>query len=188
MDKERIKFAVRELLIAIGEDPDREGLRETPERVSNMYGEIFAGLETSPQSVLKFFGESYNEEMVVVKDIPFYSMCEHHLLPFYGTASICYIPASGKLLGLSKIARLVDICAKRPQLQERLGTEIIEILENDAQALGAAILIKAEHLCMNMRGIKKPGTKTVTTSFSGILKTDDKARKEALQLLTLQSD
>lgn len=186
MDKERIKFAVRELLIAIGENPDREGLKETPERVSNMYSEIFEGLETSPKTVLKFFGESCNEGMVVVKDIPFYSMCEHHLLPFYGFASICYIPAPGKLLGLSKLARIVDICAKKPQLQERLGAEIIDILENDAQALGVAILIKAEHLCMNMRGIKKPGTKTVTTSFVGILKTDDKIRKEALQLLTLE--
>lgn len=188
MDKERIRFAVRELLIAIGEDPDREGLKETPERISNMYSEIFAGLETSPQSVLKYFGESCTEEMVVVKDIPFYSMCEHHLLPFYGTASICYIPAPGRLLGLSKLARVVDICAKKPQLQERLGAEIVNILENDAQAIGAAILIKAEHLCMNMRGIRKPGTKTVTTCFAGIFKTDDKARKEALQLLSLEID
>jgi GTP cyclohydrolase IA len=188
MDKERIKFAVRELLLAIGENPDREGLRETPERVSKMCSELFAGLNTEPKSVLKFFGERFNDDMVVVKDIPFYSMCEHHLLPFYGTASICYIPAPNKLLGLSKLARVVDICAKKPQLQERLGSEIVDTLEKDAQAYGAAILIKAEHLCMNMRGIKKPGSKTVTTCFSGVFKTDNKARKEALQLLTFSSN
>ncbi len=185
VDKKRIEAAVREILMAVGEDPDREGLAETPSRVAKMYEEIFAGLHTSPADVMKYFDESYSEEMVVVKDIPFYSLCEHHLLPFFGVAHILYIPSPGNLLGLSKLARLVDIVAKKPQLQERIGREIADALANEADALGVAVVIEAEHLCMTMRGIRKPGSKTVTSTFRGKIKEDATLRKEAMDLIRL---
>ena len=146
MDKARIEKAVREILIAIGEDPDREGLVETPKRVANMYEEIFAGLDSDPHRLLKVFDEGDNDEMVVVRDIPMYSMCEHHLLPFIGKAHIAYIPAEGKVIGLSKLARIVSDFAKRPQLQERLTSQIADFLEENLSPKGVAVVVEAEHL------------------------------------------
>jgi|GEM_PF-2711677 GTP cyclohydrolase I len=157
MDKARIEKAVREILIAIGEDPDREGLVETPKRVANMYEEIFAGLDSDPHRLLKVFDEGDNDEMVVVRDIPMYSMCEHHLLPFIGKAHIAYIPADGKVIGLSKLARIVSDFAKRPQLQERLTSQIADFLEENLSPKGVAVVVEAEHLCMTMRGARAAG-------------------------------
>ncbi len=183
MDKERIENAVREILAAVGEDPDRPGLLETPARVARMYEEIFSGLDDNPEKHLKLFDEG-SEEMVVVRDIPLYSMCEHHLLPFIGKAHIAYIPSDGKVLGLSKLARIVDTFAKRPQLQERLTGQIADFLNDSLNPLGVAVVIEAEHLCMTMRGIKASGAQTRTSALRGIMRNDAKTRAEALSLLT----
>lgn len=183
IDKERIKAAVTEILFAIGENPDREGLKETPDRVARMYEEIFAGLYKDAREEVKIFQEENHEEMIVVKDIPLYSVCEHHLLPFIGIAHIAYIPKKGRILGLSKVARIVDTLAKRPQLQERLTTEIAEVIMETINPLGVAVVVQAEHLCMTMRGIKKPGAKTVTSALRGNIKTDARTRSEALALI-----
>ena len=182
INKDRIRKAVREILIGIGEDPEREGLIETPDRVADMYDEIFAGIHTDPLDEVKLF-EEYHDEMVFVKDIPLYSMCEHHLLPFTGVAHVVYIPANHKILGLSKIARIVDTISKKPQLQERLCGEIADFIMKAASAIGVAVIIEAEHLCMTMRGIRKPGAKTVTSALRGRMKTDAKTRLEALTLI-----
>ena len=184
MDRERIKNAVRELLIGIGEDPDREGLLETPDRVARMYEEIFSGLSYQPERDVKVFTERQNDEMILVKDISFYSVCEHHLLPFFGTAHVAYIPRDGKILGLSKIARIVDGFAKKPQLQERLTAEIADFMKRAIDPQGVAVVVEAEHLCMTMRGIKKPGAKTQTSALRGIMKSDARTRAEAIGLLT----
>lgn len=170
MDKQRIENAVREILIAIGEDPDREGLLETPKRVANMYEEIFAGLEANPERHLKIFNEGNNDEMVVVRDIPLYSMCEHHLLPFVGKAHIAYIPSEGKVIGLSKLARIVDDYARRPQIQERLTSQVADFLEEHLQPKGVAVVIEAEHFCMTMRGARAAGAKTQTSALRGMMK------------------
>jgi len=183
VDKNRVENAVKELLYAIGENPEREGLQETPKRVAEMYEEIFCGLSEDPKEVLKCFDEDFCEEMVVVKDISFHSMCEHHLLPFYGFAHICYIPAPGHLLGLSKLARIVELYARRPQLQENMGSQIADLLEREAKAQGVAVVIEAEHMCMSMRGVKKNGSKAITTALRGKIKTDPALRAEALSLL-----
>lgn len=183
VDKERAARAIRELLAAVGENPDRPGLQETPERVARMYEELFAGLERDPLEDVKLFGEGLPDELVVVRDIPFYSMCEHHLLPFYGQAHIAYLPRDGRILGLSKLARIVDTLARKPQLQERLTTEIADAVERAATPRGVAVVVVAEHLCMTMRGIKKPGAKTVTSRSIGELKTDAALRAEAAALL-----
>lgn len=183
IDKERVRAAVREILIAIGEDPDREGLVETPDRVARMYEEIFAGLYTDPKDCIKVFQENTHEEMILVKDIPMYSVCEHHLLPFVGVAHVVYIPRKGKILGLSKLARIVDIIAKKPQLQERLTSEVADIIMNCINPLGVAVVVEAEHLCMTMRGVKKPGSKTVTSALRGIIKTDARTRSEVMSLI-----
>jgi len=183
IDKERIKAAVRELLIGIGEDPDREGLLETPDRVARMCEEISAGLHQDPKSVVKVFQEENHEEMVMVKDIPIYSICEHHLLPFIGVAHVVYIPRKGKILGLSKLARIVDIIARKPQLQERLGSEVANVIMESINPLGVAVVVEAEHLCMTMRGIKKAGSKTVTSALRGIIKTDARTRAEVMALI-----
>lgn len=186
IDKNRIENAVREILIAIGENPDREGLEETPKRISKMYEEIFAGLHTDPKDFIKIFHEDCTGDMVVVKDIQFYSMCEHHLLPFMGKAHVVYIPnEKGEILGLSKIGRIVDILSKKPQLQERLNTEIAETIENAIHPLGVSVVIEAEHLCMTMRGVRKPGSKTVTSSSRGLLKSNTELRKEAQTFIEL---
>ncbi|MBQ9945113.1 MAG: GTP cyclohydrolase I FolE [Clostridia bacterium] len=184
MDRERIKNAVREILIAIGEDPDREGLLETPDRVARMYEEVFRGLEEDPEQHLKIFTEEKNEEMVVVRDIPLYSMCEHHILPFVGKAHIAYIPGNGKVIGLSKLARIVDNFARRPQIQEKLTSQIADFLMEKLEPQGVAVVIEAEHLCMTMRGARAAGSKTTTSALRGSMRSDARTRAEALSLIT----
>ncbi len=184
MDKKRIEAAVREILIAIGEDPDREGLVETPSRVARMYEEIFSGLEDDATRHLKLFNESGNEEMVVVRDIPLYSMCEHHLIPFMGKAHIAYIPSDGKVIGLSKLARIVECFAKKPQLQERLTAQIADFLDENLNPQGVAVVVEAEHLCMTMRGARASGAQTRTSALRGTMRSDSKTRAEAMSLLT----
>jgi GTP cyclohydrolase I len=183
MDKKRIENAVREILIAIGENPEREGLIETPERVANMYEEIFSGLEDNPKELIKTFSTE-SHEMVTVRDIPLYSMCEHHLLPFIGKAHIAYIPRDGKIIGLSKLARIVKHFASRPQLQEKLTADIANFLEEELHPQGVAVLIEAEHLCMTMRGIRAAGAKTQTSALRGIILSDEKTRAEVMSLFS----
>ena len=183
MDKPRIEAAVRELLLAIGEDPDREGLQETPRRVAELYGEIFSGLEETPEKHVKLFNETKHDEMVTVRDIPLYSMCEHHLLPFIGVAHIAYIPRDGRVIGLSKLARIVNAFARRPQLQERLTAQLADFLEEKLEPQGVAVIIEAEHLCMTMRGVRAAGAKTQTSALRGRMKADPRARAEVLDLL-----
>lgn len=183
MDKERIENAVREILIAVGEDPNRAGLQETPRRVANMYEEMFAGLSQDPKQHLKLFDEKSNDEMVIVRDIPFSSMCEHHLLPFVGKAHIAYIPSNNKIIGLSKLARIVDNFAKRPQVQERLTHDIADFLDESLSPKGVAVIIEAEHMCMSIRGAKASGSKTQTSALRGIIRLDARTRAEALALL-----
>lgn len=183
IDKKRIEKAVHEILLAIGEDPKREGLIETPRRVADMYEEIFAGLSCDPITFAKVFCEGTSDEMVMVKDIPLYSMCEHHLLPFMGVAHVVYIPKNGKILGLSKIARIVDMIARKPQLQERLTSEIADTILKAVDCVGVAVVVEAEHLCMSMRGIKKPGSKTVTSALRGCIKSDARSRAEVMSLI-----
>lgn len=182
MDKERIENAVKEILIAVGEDPNREGLLETPKRVANMYEEIFAGLTEDPKQHIKLFDEQSNDEMVIVKDIPFYSMCEHHLLPFFGKAHIAYIPSDNKIIGLSKLARIVDNFAKKPQVQERLTSDVADFLNENLQPKGVAVIMEAEHMCMTMRGARAAGAKTQTSALRGIMRSDAKSRAEVLSL------
>lgn len=183
-DFERAEAAVRELLIAVGEDPDREGLKETPTRVAKSYQEIFSGLHTDPTAVLeKSFSEDH-QELVLVRDIPIYSTCEHHLVPFYGTAHIGYIPgADGRVTGLSKLARLADMYAKRPQVQERLTSQIADALMDRLGAHSAIVVIECEHLCMAMRGIRKPGATTTTSAVRGGFKTNASSRAEVISLI-----
>ncbi len=185
-DENKIKImnAVRDILEAVGEDPDRAGLIETPKRVANMYEEMFAGLDSDPKQHLKLFDESSNDEMVIVRDIPFSSMCEHHLLPFIGKAHIAYIPSNNKIIGLSKFARIVDNFAKRPQVQERLTSDIADFLNDNLQPKGVAVVIEAEHTCMTIRGAKASGSKTQTSALRGIMRNDASTRAEALALLT----
>ena len=184
IDKPRIEAAIRELLIGIGEDPDREGLQGTPDRVARACEEIFGGMQEDPGFyLLKQFNEPGNEDMVIVKDIPFASMCEHHLLPFTGRAHICYLPSEGKLTGLSKLARCVSGYARRPQLQERLTNQIADAIEDRLHARGVLVVLEAEHTCMCMRGVRAAGSVTVTSAVRGFLKTDLKAREEALNLI-----
>ena len=183
MDLERIERAVREILIAVGEDPDREGLVETPNRVARMYGEVFSGLHRDISKDIKIFTETGNDEMILIGDIPFYSMCEHHLLPFHGKAHVVYVPRNGKILGLSKVARIVDTLSRKPQLQERLTSEIADTIQQAVDALSVCVVIEAEHLCMTMRGIRKPGSKTVTSAMRGGCRSDARTRAEALALI-----
>ncbi|MER2136636.1 MAG: GTP cyclohydrolase I FolE [Arthrobacter sp.] len=183
VDQPRIARAVREILLAIGEDPDRDGLKETPARVAKSYAEIFAGLHQSPSDLLATTFDLDHEEMVLVKDIPFYSTCEHYLVPFHGSAHIGYIPShDGKVTGLSKLARLVDVYARRPQVQERLTTQIVDALMANLQPVGAIVVIECEHLCMSMRGVRKPGAKTVTSAVRGQLR-ETATRAEAMSLI-----
>ncbi|HHW43689.1 MAG: GTP cyclohydrolase I FolE [Thermoanaerobacteraceae bacterium] len=183
IDTEKIEKAVRMILEAIGEDPDREGLRETPVRVARMYKEIFCGLWEDPEIHLeKIFSEDH-EEMILVKDIPIYSMCEHHLLPFFGKAHVAYIPRRGRVTGLSKLARVVEGYAKRPQLQERLTTQIADSIMRRLNPQGVLVVIEAEHMCMTLRGIRKPGSKTVTSAVRGSFQRSEVTRAEALSLI-----
>jgi GTP cyclohydrolase I len=182
-DEKRAENAVRELLIAVGEDPDREGLRDTPARVARAYRELLAGLWQEPEDVLTTTFDLGHDEMVLVKDIEIVSLCEHHLLPFHGVAHIGYIPAeSGKITGLSKLARLVEVFARRPQVQERLTTQIADSLMRILEARGAIVVIEAEHMCMSVRGIRKPGAKTTTSAVRGQLR-DSTTRAEAMSLI-----
>ncbi|MFF5371929.1 GTP cyclohydrolase I FolE [Streptomyces sp. NPDC013187] len=182
-DEKRAENAVRELLIAVGEDPDREGLRETPARVARAYRELLAGLRQEPEDVLTTTFDLGHDEMVLVKDIEIVSLCEHHLLPFHGVAHVGYIPAeTGKITGLSKLARLVEVFARRPQVQERLTTQIADSLMKILEARGAIVVIEAEHMCMSVRGIRKPGAKTTTSAVRGQLR-DATTRSEAMSLI-----
>jgi GTP cyclohydrolase I len=183
-DGARAEAAIRELLLACGEDPDREGLRETPARVARSYQEMFAGLYSEPDEVLdRTFDESH-EELVLVTDIPMYSQCEHHLVPFHGVAHVGYIPNShGRVTGLSKLARLVDLYAKRPQVQERLTSQIADALVRKLNPRGVIVVLEAEHLCMAMRGVRKPGARTTTSAVRGLLKTSSSSRAEAIELI-----
>jgi len=183
VDLHRIERAVREILEAVGEDPDREGLLETPARVARMYAEIFGGLHVDVRDTIKVFHEQDHDEMIMVGDIPFYSMCEHHLLPFIGKAHVVYIPQDGRILGLSKIARVVDIISRKPQLQERLTSQIADAIVAAVQPMGVAVVVEAEHLCMTMRGIRKPGSITVTSALRGLCKRDARSRSEAMSLI-----
>ncbi len=182
-NEELIKKGVRLILEGLGEDPEREGVIDTPYRVSEMFKEIFAGMHEDPAKYLKVFTEPGHEEMVMVKDIPLYSMCEHHMLPFAGYAHVAYIPKKGRIVGLSKIARVVDAYSKRLQLQERLTTQIADTLYEHLKPYGVMVVIEAEHMCMTMRGIKKPKSLTVTSAVRGIFRSDIKAREEALSLI-----
>ena len=179
MDLPKIENAVREILEAIGEDTTREGIRETPQRVARMYAEIFSGLHRDISKDIKVFHEEGNDEMILIGDIPFYSMCEHHLLPFHGKAHVVYIPRDGKILGLSKVARIVDTLSRKPQLQERLTSEIADKITEAVDARSVCVIIEAEHLCMTMRGIRKPGSKTVTSAMRGGCRTDARTRNES---------
>jgi GTP cyclohydrolase I len=184
VDFARAEAAVRELLFAVGEDPDREGLKRTPARVARAYSEIFAGLFADPGTVLETTFDEDHDELVLVKDIPLYSMCEHHLLPWHGTAAIGYIPGpDGRITGLSKLARLVELYARRPQVQERLTSQVADALRKGLEPQGVIVVIQAEHLCMAMRGIRKPGSLTVTSAVRGIFQSDPRTRAEALSLV-----
>lgn len=186
MDLPKIEHAVREILEAIGEDPDREGLQETPQRVARMYAEVFAGLHRDISKDIKTFHGEGNDEMILIGDIPFYSMCEHHLLPFHGKAHVVYIPKDGKIFGLSKVARIVDTLSRKPQLQEKLTSEIADAIEKAVDARSVCVVLEAEHLCMTMRGIRKPGSKTVTSAMRGGCRSDIRTRNEALALINRQ--
>ena len=186
MDLPKIEHAVREILEAIGEDPDREGLQETPQRAARMYAEVFAGLHRDISKDIKTFHGEGNDEMILIGDIPFYSMCEHHLLPFHGKAHVVYIPKDGKIFGLSKVARIVDTLSRKPQLQEKLTSEIADAIEKAVDARSVCVVLEAEHLCMTMRGIRKPGSKTVTSAMRGGCRSDIRTRNEALALINRQ--
>ena len=183
-DQDRAEAAVRELLIAIGEDPERQGLIDTPSRVARAYREMFAGLYTNPDDVLNTTFDEQHDELVLVKDIPTYSTCEHHLVAFHGVAHVGYIPgAHGRVTGLSKLARLVDLYAKRPQVQERLTGQVADAMMRKLDPRGVIVIVEAEHLCMSMRGIRKPGATTTTSAVRGQFKTDSTLRSEALDLI-----
>ncbi|MGN9787491.1 GTP cyclohydrolase I FolE [Nonomuraea sp. ZG12] len=184
VDQGRIEKAVREILYAIGEDPDRDGLLETPSRVARAYTEQFSGLGLIPEDVLTKVFDVDHDEMILVKDIEVYSTCEHHLVPFYGVAHVGYIPnAQGQVTGLSKLARLVDVFARRPQVQERMTSQIADGMMRVLEPRGVIVVIEAEHLCMTMRGVRKPGAKTVTSAVRGDFRTSDKTRAEAMALI-----
>ncbi len=184
VDLVRVEKAVREILSAIGEDPDRDGLERTPTRVAEMYAEVFSGLHEDPSRHLIVTFEANHDEMVLVRDIALYSMCEHHLVPFHGRAHVAYIPGvDGRITGLSKLARLVDGFAKRPQVQERLTTQIADAIVDVLQPRGAFVMIEAEHLCMSMRGVRKPGTLTLTSAVRGLFKDSAATRAEVMSLI-----
>lgn len=183
IDKPKIEEAVKMILEAIGENPGREGLIDTPKRVANMYEEIFSGLDCNPKEFLEVFFTEYHDELVLVKDIPLYSMCEHHLLPFYGKAHVAYIPKGGKVIGISKLARVAEGYARRPQLQERLTSQIADCIKDTLKPYGVMVVIEAEHMCMTMRGIRKPGALTVTSAVRGIFETRSETRAELLSLI-----
>lgn len=179
---DQIKEAVKSILVGVGEDPDREGLRETPRRIAEMYSEIFGGLSMDPAAFLQVGFEEDHEEMVILRDIPFYSMCEHHFMPFHGIAHVGYLP-EGRVVGVSKLARVVEAFARRPQVQERLTSQIADCIMDALQPLGVGVVVEAEHLCMTMRGIKKPGSRMVTSAMRGLFRKRPATRAEFLSLL-----
>jgi len=183
-DPQKVEEGVRLILEGVGEDVGREGLKETPRRVAEMYREIFAGLHEDPEAVVDAVLDVGHDEMIMVRDIPLYSTCEHHLVPFSGRAHVAYVPGEdGRITGLSKLARLVDVLARRPQVQERLTSEVAEVLERVLKPRGVFVVIEAEHLCMSMRGVKKPGSVTVTSAVRGVFKSDARTRAEAMGLI-----
>lgn len=183
VNRTQIEEAVRLILEAIGEDPNREGLLDTPKRVAKMYEEVFSGLNEDPKEHFETIFSEEHEELVLVKDIPFYSMCEHHLVPFFGKVHVAYIPQNGHVTGLSKLARAVESVAKRPQLQERITSTVADSIMEKLDPHGVMVVVEAEHMCMTMRGVKKPGAKTVTTAVRGVLADDANARSEILTLI-----
>ncbi|MEK7698664.1 MAG: GTP cyclohydrolase I FolE [Nitrospirota bacterium] len=183
MDKKKIIKAVKMLLEGIGEDTERAGLKNTPQRIADMYEEIFSGLNTPTEEILKPIEGESHDELVLLKDIPFYSICEHHLLPFIGKAHVAYIPAGGRIVGLSELAKAVEILAKRPQVQERLTAQLANMIMEKLKPRGAMVIIDAEHLCLSMRGTKKPGARTVTSAVRGIFRTKESTRSELLELI-----
>ena len=183
-DAAKIEEGVRLILEGIGEDPGREGLKDTPRRVADMYQEVFAGLHEDPEAVVDAVFDVGHDEMIMVRDIAFSAFCEHHLVPFTGKAHVAYVPGNdGRITGLSKLARLVDVLAKRPQVQEKLTTEIADVLERTLKPRGVFVVIEAEHLCMSMRGVKKPGSETVTSAVRGVFRSDPRTRAEAMGLI-----
>lgn len=183
MDLKKIEKGVRLILEGIGEDPERPGLKDTPCRVARMYEDLFSGLETPTEELLKSIEGESHDEMVLLKDIPFYSVCEHHMLPFIGKAHVAYIPSGGKIVGLSELAKAVEVLAKRLQVQERLTTQLADLIMDTLKPKGAMVIIDAEHLCISMRGIKKPGSRTVTSAVRGIFRTKQSTREELLELI-----
>jgi len=183
IDHDKVKHAVRLIFEAIGEDPDREGLADTPRRIAEMFKEIFSGVGKDPRKELNTFFTERHEELVALRDIPFYSMCEHHLLPFFGRGHIGYLPADGRVVGVSKLARVLEVVARRPQIQERMGEEIADAIVDVLAPRGVIVVLEAEHLCMVMRGVKKPGSQMVTITTRGVFREDPTLREEALQLL-----
>lgn len=184
IDQPRVEKAVREILLAIGEDPDREGLQDTPSRVARAYAEQFAGMRQRPEDVLTTVFDAEHDEIVLVKDIEVYSSCEHHLVPFHGVAHVGYIPnEKGQITGLSKLARLVDVYARRPQVQERLTAQVADALDRILCPRGVIVVVEAEHLCMTMRGVRKPGARTVTSAVRGAFRSSDRTRAEAMSLI-----
>jgi GTP cyclohydrolase I len=183
VDKDTIETAIKMILEAIGEDPQREGLVKTPERVAKMYEEIFSGLKTKPADHLKVSFTEFHDELVLLKDIPIYSMCEHHLLPFFGKAHVAYIPKGGKVLGISKLVRVAECYAHRPQLQERLTSQIADCIFSNINPHGVGVVIQAEHMCMTMRGVRKPGVVTITSAVRGIFETRTQTRAELMSLI-----
>ena len=183
MDLKKIEKGIRLVIEGIGEDPDRPGIKETPERVARMYAEIFAGLETPTEEILRHIEGESHDEMVLLKDIPFYSVCEHHLLPFIGKAHVAYIPGAGKIAGIGELAKAVEILAKRPQVQERLTAQLADMIMDKLKPKGAMVIIDAEHLCLSMRGLKKPGVRTVTSAVRGLFRSKQSTRQELLELI-----
>ncbi|MFP3723135.1 GTP cyclohydrolase I FolE [Niallia circulans] len=179
----QIEEAIRLLLEAVGEDPNREGLLDTPKRVAKMYEEVFSGLTIDPKEYFETIFHEEHEELVLVKDIPFYSMCEHHLVPFYGKAHVAYIPKGGRVAGLSKLARAIEAVSKRPQLQERITSTVADTMMETLEPHGVMVVVEAEHMCMTMRGVKKPGAKTVTSAVRGVFQTDSDKRAEVFALI-----
>jgi len=184
VDREKVERAIRLLLEGIGEDPDREGVKDTPRRVAEMYGEILEGIGVDPAPIVTVVPGADFDEMIMVKDIPLTALCEHHMLPFNGRAHVAYIPnKDGRITGLSKIARVVDVLAKRLQVQERLTTQIADVIDRALEPRGVFVVIEAEHLCMTMRGVKKPGSRTVTSAVRGLFRSDERTRQEAISLI-----
>ncbi len=183
MDLKKIEKGVRLILEGIGEDPERAGIKDTPERVARMYEEIFAGLETPTEELLSTIEGESHDEMVLLKDIPFYSVCEHHLVPFFGKVHVAYIPSGGKIVGLSELVKAVEVLAKRLQVQERLTTQLADLIMEKLKPKGAMLIIDAEHLCISMRGVRKPGTRTITSAVRGIFRSKQSTREELLELI-----